>query len=449
MNLNDIPEEFSLPTAPEAEAGVLSAILLDNNAFDNVADLLTADSFHDERAGIAFGAIASLVMAGKPADVLTVHELVGSRGITLLDLNQFAQAASSARHARHYAQIVAEKHLSRRLLTAADDVKTVAFDFAQPVQDRIGQAQAMLEQLQEKAAKGRPQPIQDFIAGAIERIQSFADGQVAPGIPTRIPSIDRRLGGGLKGGKQMILAARPSVGKSSLAEQICVNLAMDGHPAAMFSMEMSSQEMTDRAICCVGRIDMERYSLGKLQDDEWTRLTDAIERMRSMPLYFDEQPAMTLPEIAAKARMLKRKNGIKLLVLDYIQLCGTTNPKLSRHHQLEEISRGLKALAKQLDIAILTLSQLNREVEKRTSGRPQLSDLKESGAIEEDADVVMLMWCQEKKEGYQLNGLDMAKVRGGRTGQVALHFEGQYQRWNESTESLAAKKPASKYGDEL
>jgi replicative DNA helicase len=158
---------------------------------------------------------------------------------------------------------------------------------------------------------------------------------------------------------------------------------------------------------------------------------------------------MTLPEIAAKARMLKRKNGIKLLVLDYIQLCGTTNPKLSRHHQLEEISRGLKALAKQLDIAILTLSQLNREVEKRTSGRPQLSDLKESGAIEEDADVVMLMWCQEKKEGYQLNGLDMAKVRGGRTGQVALHFEGQYQRWNESTESLAAKKPASKYGEEL
>jgi replicative DNA helicase len=193
---------------------------------------------------------------------------------------------------------------------------------------------------------------------------------------------------------------------------------------------------------------MERYSLGKLEPEEWTRFSEAIEQMRNIPIFFDEQPAMTLPEIAAKARMLKRKNGIKLLVLDYIQLCGTTNPKLSRHHQLEELSRGLKALAKQLDISILTLSQLNREVEKRTSGRPQLSDLKESGAIEEDADVVMLMWCQEKKDGYQLNGLDMAKVRGGRTGQVALHFEGQYQRWHESTESLNQAKKGS-YGGEL
>jgi replicative DNA helicase len=445
--MNDFYEQ-PIPWAPDAEAGVLSAILMDNNAFDNVADVVTADAFHDERAGIVFAAIAGLVMAGKPADVLTVHEAVSLRGISLADLNAYAQAASSARHARHYAQIVAEKHLSRRLLTAADDVKTVAFDFAQPVQDRIGQAQSMLEQLQDKAAKGRPQPIQDFIAGAIDRIQAFADGDVAPGIPTRIPSIDRRLGGGLKGGKQMILAARPSVGKSSLAEQICVNIAMDGHPAAMFSMEMSSQEMTDRAICSIGRVDMERYSLGKLEPEEWTRFSEAIEQMRNIPIFFDEQPAMTLPEIAAKARMLKRKNGIKLLVLDYIQLCGTTNPKLSRHHQLEELSRGLKALAKQLDISILTLSQLNREVEKRTSGRPQLSDLKESGAIEEDADVVMLMWCQEKKDGYQLNGLDMAKVRGGRTGQVALHFEGQYQRWHESTESLNQAKKGS-YGGEL
>jgi len=445
--MNDFYEQ-PIPWAPEAEAGVLSAILMDNNAFDNVADVVTADAFHDERAGIVFTAIAGLVMAGKPADVLTVHEEVAARGISMVDLNNFAQAASSPRHARFYAQIVAEKHLSRRLLVAADDVKAVAFDFSQPVQDRVGQAQAILEQLQEKASKGRPQPIQNFIEGAIDRIQSYADGEVSPGIPTRIPSIDRCLGGGLKGGKQIILAARPSVGKSSLAEQICVNLAMDGHPAAMFSMEMSSQEMTDRAICCVGRIDMERYSLGKLEGAEWTRLTDAIEQMRNLPLYFDEQPAMTLPEIAAKARMLKRKSGIKLLVLDYIQLCGTTNPKLSRHHQLEELSRGLKALAKQLDIPILALSQLNRDVEKRTSGRPQLSDLKESGAIEEDADVVMLMWCQEKNEEYQLNGLDMAKVRGGRTGQVALHFEGQYQRWSESTESLSTVKK-SNHGGEL
>lgn len=454
MNLNDIPEELGTPWAPEAEAGVLGAIFLNNNAYDNVADLLTEASFYDETAGRVFGAIGALIMSGKPADVITVHEWLAktSDGVALGDLTRFSHASSSARHARAYAEIIAEKHLSRRLLSAAEDVRDAAFDFDQPVQTRIDVAQSSLEGLQEVSAKSQPQAIEAYVAGAIDRIQALADGETKPGIPTRIPDFDRRIGGGLKGGKLVILAARPSVGKSSLAEQIALNLALDGHAAAMFSMEMENAEMTDRAICNIGLVDYERYQTGKLNDSEWGYLSDAVERLRGLPLYFDDQAAMTLPQIAAKARSLKRKHDLKLLVIDYIQLCSSTNPKLSRHHQLEEISRGLKALAKQLQISILALSQLNREVEKRTSGRPTLSDLKESGAIEEDADIVALMWRHQKHEEYTLNGLDVAKARGGRVGELALHFQGQYQRWTESTESLHASKmdgKGSKFGGEL
>jgi len=456
MNMLDLPEGLTVPWAPEAEAGVIGAMLLDNNAYDNVADVLTAASFHDETAGKVFNAISGLVMSGKPADIITVHEWLSKAGeseVSLSELTRFSHATSSARHARFYAEIVAEKHLSRRLLSASEDVRDVAHDFDQDVQNRIGQAQASIEALQDVAAKSQPQAIETYVVGAIDRIQELADGTTQPGIPTRIPGLDRRLGGGLKPGKQMILAARPSVGKSSLAEQIALNVALDGSPAAMFSMEMENAEMTDRAICNIGRIDYERYQTGKLNDEEWGFLSDAVERMRGLPLYFDDQAAMTLPQIAAKARSLKRKSGIKLLVIDYIQLCSSTNPKLSRHHQLEEISRGLKALAKQLQITIITLSQLNREVEKRASGRPVLADLKESGAIEEDADVVMLMWRQRKNDNYTLNGMDVAKARGGRTGDVALHFEGQHQRWSESTESLAdpvkAMGRGNRYTDDI
>ena len=283
----------------------------------------------------------------------------------------------------------------------------------------------------------------------MDRINAMSAGQVEPGIPTLIPRLDELLGGGLKPGKQMILAARPSVGKSSLAQQLCLNVAGQGYAAAMFSQEMTCQEMTDRAIANLGRLGMGRIQTGKLvdQDDDWGRLAEAVEKMRGMPLFFDEQPVLTLQEIAAKARILKRRHDLKLLVIDYIQLCGTTNPKLSRHHQLEELSRGLKSLAKSLDVTILTLSQLNREVEKRTSGRPMMADLKESGAIEEDADVVMLMWRHQQHESHTLVGMEMPKNRQGRTGEVALHFSGSVQRWGESTESLAQQQKRSSGGD--
>jgi replicative DNA helicase len=289
-----------------------------------------------------------------------------------------------------------------------------------------------------------PTVIADTIVGLLDRVERLADGTTQPGIPTGIASLDQLLGGGFKPGKQVIIAARPSVGKSSLAEQLCINLARAGYPAAMFSQEMGKDELADRAAANIGRIALDRLLSGQLEQQEWSRLTEAIEVMRCLPLHFDDQPSLTLSDISGKARMLKRQHGIRLIVIDYLQLCAAGKAVDSRHHQIEEMSRGLKNLARELDITIVTLSQLNRDVEKRTSGRPILSDLKESGAIEEDADVVILLSRYSTgPQGANVIACDVPKNRQGRVGELALSFEGMYQQWQESTVPLQSKKPGS------
>lgn len=447
------PLEFqpdSLPWSPEAESSVLGALLLDNGSWDRVGDILISSQFFDERNGRVFTAVASLINSCKPADVITVFEHLQttgqSNGIDLMFVHELSTASSSSHAIRRYAEIIAERSLMRSLMAAADDVKAIAVATGTPVAERLDKAQARLQELQVHRSRSMPVPIQDFVVNLLDHITDMNDGKVAPGIPTRIPTLDRMLGGGLKPGKQIILAARPSVGKSSLGEQICINLAMDGHAAAMFSQEMPGSELTERAVANIGCIALDRLSTGKLEDGEWTRLTEAIDTMRTLPLHFDDQPALTLMDISAKARMLKRQHDVKLIVIDYLQLCSSGKPGDSRHHQIEAMSRGLKNLARQLDITIITLSQLNRDVEKRTTGRAVLSDLKESGAIEEDADVVILLNKHgDNQDGSRSIACDVPKNRQGRTGELGLHFDGAHQRWTESAQPLTFKKPATRH----
>ena len=445
------PREFmpeALPWSPEAETSVLGALMLDSTAWDCVGDLLSPGHFFDARNGRIFTAVAGLVAASKPADILTVLDQLqasgSADGVDLAMLHGIAQFVPSASNLRRYAEIVAERALMRSLMRAADEVKTIAGDTSLPVAARLDKAQGVLQALQVKKARQMPAVIADTIVGLLDRVERLADGTTQPGIPTGIASLDRMLGGGFKPGKQVIIAARPSVGKSSLAEQLCINLARAGHPAAMFSMEMGREELADRAAANIGRIALDRLLSGQLEQHEWSRMTEAIEVMRNLPLYFDDQPALTLSDISAKARMLKRQHGIKLIVIDYLQLCAAGKATDSRHHQIEEMSRGLKNLARELDITIVTLSQLNREVEKRTSGRPILSDLKESGAIEEDADVVILLSrYSTSPQGMNVIACDVPKNRQGRVGELALSFEGMYQHWQESTVPLQTKKMGS------
>jgi len=213
------------------------------------------------------------------------------------------------------------------------------------------------------------------------------------------------------------------------------------------SQEVSGEELVDRAASTLGRMDLERVISGQLDGEEWGRLTEAIERIRGLPLFLDDQPALTLADIAAKARMLKRQHGLKLLVIDYIQLCAGGKDKDNRHHQIEQVSRGRKKLARQLDICILTLSQVNREVEKRQNGKPILSDLKESGSIEEDADVVLLLHrIAEDQSGFKTIHCDVPKNRQGKTGFVTLGFDGRFQEWHETVApSFTPKSQPSKH----
>lgn len=442
MNPFDIPDEFQ-HWSPEAEGGVIGGLLVGGaEAFDAVADILATGDFHGTLNAAAFAAVQALVLAGREVDLLAVYEELqrtgSGEGVDLQRLHEFTHHFVGARVLRQHAQLVAERAASRSLQRAADDVRNIAADVAVPVADRLSQSQARLEQVQQVKGKADPQKVETFVAGFIDRLQAMADGRTQPGIPTQIPALDSMLGGGLKPGKQIIVAARPSVGKSSLAQQICLNVARQGHAAALFSMEMGCEELTDRAVANIGRVPLDGIATGKLDGDQWGRVSDAIEGMRDLPLFLDEQPAMSLGDIVSKARTLKRKHNLKLLAIDYLQLCASGKAGDSRHHQIEEISRGLKSLAKQLDITIITLSQLNREVEKRTSGRPVLSDLKESGAIEEDADAVLMLWRHQVGQGSNVIGCGVPKNRQGRVGEFALHFEGAYQRWTESTESLAA-----------
>lgn len=450
-------ERDALPWSGEAEVGVLGALLMENAHWDAVGDLILAEQFYDERHRRIFAALGSLINSCRPADVVTVFDHLKttgqSEGIEVSMLHDMAQYIAGATTVRRYAEIIAERALLRSLLKAADEVREIATTAGTPVAVRLEQAQDKLQALQVRRGRAEPIQVGEMAPRMLDRINDLNAGNIRPGIPTGIPSIDLRLSGGLRGGKQMVLAARPSIGKSSLALQICINLARAGHPAAFFSQEMPNEEQMERATANLGEVLLDNIMTGQLRDDEWNRLTAAIEEMRDLPLFFDDQPALTLQDIAAKARALVRKEKIKLLVLDYIQLCGSSGKgaRDKRHHEIEEISRGLKTLAKQLGITILTLSQLGRAVESRASGRAQLSDLKESGAIEEDADVVILLSINDiPGNGPKIIEADFAKNRQGRVGSVALAFDGGYQRWTASRAQLGAKKAATRsYTEEV
>lgn len=441
------------PHSVEAESGVLAALLQDNGAWDRVGDMLTDGDFYRYEHRLIYAAIGRLVNACRPADFLTVFERLRDDGKAdeaggLSYLNQLVSFVPSAANVRRYAEAVREKAIERRMIVAADEVATLAYNGQGfTLEQRLDMAQQKLQEIHTSSGRTMPTSIGDSVVRLLDRIQEAADGAAPRGLPTGIPALDRTIGGGFKGGKQIILAARPSVGKSSLAEQFCIYAALhEGVPAAFLSQEMAKDELTDRAISHIGRIALDRVISGRLEDDEWSRLTEAVEKLRNVGLYLDDQPALTLADIAAKSRMLVRQHGVKLIAIDYLQLCAGGKDKDTRHHQIEQLSRGIKTLAKQLDVCFITLSQLNREVEKRASARPMLSDLKESGAIEEDADIVILLSrSQQSANGLQIVHCDIPKNRQGRTGSFALAFDGPTQRWTETVLPPEFKSPPRRH----
>lgn len=446
--LNDLPP---VPWSPEAEQATIGSLLLDNTAAHRLADVnLKAEHFFNAVHGQIWIATMALITASKPADVITVTSALGDAAEAcggMSYLVAMANSVASAAHVKQYASIVVDMARRRALLAAGDQVQALAREPGDP-SALLDQAQSILMGLQRQDARSAPVSLVESIIGRTARWEAMGKGEMAPGMRTHLPGLDKRLGGGLQRGRVIVLAARPSVGKTSLGVQIGLNVAEDSHRVLVLSQEMPRGDLTDRITANLGRVSLELLATGILPDDHdaWGRVVDATEKASTMPLEIDDQPALTLLAIRSKAQMVKAQRGLDVLLLDYLQLCAATDRKASRHHQIEEISRGLKTLAKELGICVIVLSQINRDVAK-ADREPTLADLKESGAIEEDADVVLLLHPKrDLPEGGQLLAGILAKNRQGKKGRVALRFEGAFQRWGECDMDVSPPEPSRSRG---
>jgi replicative DNA helicase len=438
------------PHSIEAESSVLGGLLLDNGAWDRVGDLLVDNDFYRHEHKLIYAAIGALINASKPADVITVNEQLQNQGKAeemggLGYLNSLAQYVPSASNIRRYAEIVRERSILRKLVSASDEIATNAFNPQGKAIDRIlDEAEQKIFNIGEEGSRMKQgfQSMDTLVVELLDRVQEMADNpNDITGVPTGFYDLDR-MTSGLQPGDMVVLAARPSMGKTAFAINIAEHVALnEGLPVAVFSMEMGASQLAVRVVGSIGRIDQGHLRTGQLSDDEWPRLTEAIEKLRTVSLHIDETPGLTPSELRANARRLARQCGkLGLIVVDYLQLMSGSGGSGgdNRATELGEISRGLKMLAKELQCPVIALSQLNRSVEQRTDKRPMMSDLRESGAIEQDADIIMFIY---RDDYYNKDSKDpgvaeiiIGKQRNGPTGTVRLTFLKNLTRF----ESLAS-----------
>ena len=427
------------PHSVEAEQSVLGGLLIDNMAWDRAGDQVSEGDFYRYEHREIFIVIAALINGSKPADVITVFEQLQSNGKAeacggLAYLNALAQSVPSAANLRRYAEIVRERAILRKLISASDEIATNAFNpQGRQVSQILDEAEGKIFKIGEEGSRNK----QGFIGvdkltmQLIDRITELAENgaEEVTGVRTGFFELDR-MTAGLQKGDLIILAARPSMGKTALAINIAEAVAVnEGLPVLVFSMEMGASQLALRMIGSLGRIDQSGLRTGRLRDDEWTRLTEAAERLGKAELYIDESPALNPAEVRARSRRMARQCGtLGLIVVDYLQLMSGTGKSdgENRATEISEISRGLKALAKELQCPVIALSQLNRSVETRTDKRPMMSDLRESGAIEQDADVIMFIYRDDyyNKESKEpgVAEIIIAKQRNGPVGTTKLTF---------------------------
>ncbi len=426
------------PHSVEAEQSVLGGLMLDNMAWDRAGDLLTDSDFYRHEHRLIYAAIGGLVGLSKPADVITVFEQLQGVGKAqdcggLAYLNALAQSVPSAANMRRYAEIVRERSILRKLIAASDDIATSAFNPAgRAVSTVLDEAENKIFQIGEEGSRQRQgfQGIDKLVVSLIDRVQELHDNgaEEVTGVRTGFYDLDR-MTAGLQKGDLIVLAARPSMGKTAFALNIAEHVAVqEGLPVLVFSMEMGASQLALRLVGSLGRINQQNLRTGRLDSGEWERLTEAVEKLSQVQLHIDETAALTGSELRARARRMARQFGtLGLIVIDYLQLMsGSSGSDENRATELGEISRGLKALAKELQCPVIALSQLNRSVESRNDKHPMMSDLRESGAIEQDADIIMFIYRDDyyNKESKEpgVAEIIIAKQRNGPVGEVKLTF---------------------------
>ena len=429
------------PHSIEAEQSVLGGLLLDNSAWDRAGDLLGDSDFYRYEHRTIYAALGALINATKPADVITVFEHLQSLGKAedcggLAYLNALAQSVPSAANLRRYAEIVRERAVLRKLVSASDEIATSAFNpQGRAVSQILDEAEAKIFKIGEEGSRSKQgfHSMDQLVVQLLDRVNELhANGaEDVTGVRTGFYDMDR-MTAGLQKGDLIVLAARPSMGKTAFALNIAEHVAVsEGLPVVVFSMEMGAAQLALRMVGSIGRIDQGGLRTGKLKDEDWGRLAEAVEKLSRVQLFIDESPALTPSEVRARARRMARQFGgtLGLIVVDYLQLMSGSGGggEENRATVIGEISRGLKGLAKELGCPVIALSQLNRSVESRTDKRPMMSDLRESGAIEQDADVIMFIYRDEyyTKEACKEPGVAeiiIGKQRNGPTGTVKLTF---------------------------
>jgi replicative DNA helicase len=435
------------PHSLEAEQSVLGGLLLDNAAADQVGDVLVADDFYSDAHRIVFNAIMGMIDDNKPADVVTVGERLSS--LKKFDyvggmayLGALVENVPTAANIRRYAQIVRNHAILRRLAAAGGEIADAAYNpLGRDVREILDQAETKVFEIAEHGARGQQglQELQPILTQTIERIELLYkrdNPSDVTGVATGFTDLDRKTSG-LQEGDLIVIAGRPSMGKTALALNIAEHIALSSKlPVAIFSMEMGSIQLALRLIGSVGRIDQHKVRTGQLQNEDWSRLSEALGKLSDCKIHIDETPALNPLELRARARRLARQYGGKLgaIVVDYLQLMQAVAQGENRATEISEISRSLKALAKELKVPIMALSQLNRSLESRTDKRPMMSDLRESGAIEQDADVIFFIY---RDEVYNPDGptkgvaeIIIGKQRNGPIGKVDLKFFGEFTRFD-------------------
>ncbi len=422
----------------EAEESLLGAMLLSRDAIAIALERCSAADFYKPSHGQIFEAITSLYASGDPADAVTVAEELRRAGVmeevggpaALVALQANTPAITSA---GRYAEIVEEHALLRRLIGVAAEISELGYSLPDDVTAAVDRAETMVFEVAQRRTADSIAPLQELLSRSLDRLEELYDrGESITGVPTGYHDLDE-LTAGLQPSNLVVVGARPSMGKTAFALGIGANAAAAGTPVLFFSLEMSHLEIAQRVLCAEARVDASRMRNGRLHEDDWGKISHAIGRLGSAPLHIDDNPNVTVMDIRAKSRRMKSRDGLGLVVVDYLQLMTGRNSAENRQVEISEISRGLKLLARELEIPVVALSQLSRTLESRADKRPMLADLRESGAIEQDADVVMFVY---RDEVYNADSSDrgtaeilVAKHRNGPTGMVQLAFVANYARF--------------------
>ena len=441
------------PNSIEAEIAVLGGLILDNESWEKIADILSVNDFYNQEHRKIYSCIISLVDDNTPFDIVTINEKVNTSNDKSFStyLSEIINQTPSAANIKAYANIVREQSILRQLINVSNVLIEKSRDGAIDSKALLDEAEQKIFNISEESLKANNgfQNINQLVKESLEQIEERAEnGESVTGVATGFSEFDDKTTG-LQGGDLIIVAGRPSMGKTSFAMNLSEYASLRSDAVtAIFSMEMSGTQLSTRLISSMGRINQQKIRTGKLTDDDWPRLTNAVALLSKANIFIDDTPALTPTDIRARARRLKREKGLDLIVIDYMQLMQLTNSSENRATELSEISRSLKALARELDVPVVALSQLNRSLENRTDKRPIMSDLRESGAIEQDADLIAFIY---RDEVYNEDSTDkgkaeiiVAKQRNGPIFKTTLTFLGECTRFENYTPEIYSTPEAFK-----